>query len=118
MGIYSTCQFFGAFAGGVLGGWSLQYYGFSGLFLLIAGVLFIWWLLALGLQSPRALQTLVLQVGDTDRQEFAKIVSTITGVEDILLVEGEPLAYIKVDKQKVDMQSLKPYFNRTDNRSI
>ena len=118
MGIYSTCQFFGAFAGGVLGGWSLQYYGFSGLFLLIAGVLFIWWLLALGLQSPRALQTLVLQVGDTDRQEFAKIVSTITGVEDILLVEGEPLAYIKVDKQKVDMQSLKPYFNRTDNRPI
>jgi len=28
------------------------------------------------------------------------------------------LAYIKVDKQKVDMQSLKPYFNRTDNRPI
>ena len=114
MGIYSTCQFFGAFAGGALGGWSLQYYGVSGLLLLIAGVLGIWWMLALGLQSPRALQTLVLQVGDTDHQEFAKIISTITGVEDILLIEGEQLAYIKVDKQRVDMQSLKPYFNRTD----
>jgi predicted MFS family arabinose efflux permease len=114
MGIYSTCQFFGAFAGGALGGWSLQYYGVSGLLLLIAGVLGIWWILALGLQSPRALQTLVLQVGDTDHQDFAKIISTITGVEDILLIEGEQLAYIKVDKQRVDMQSLKPYFNRTD----
>jgi hypothetical protein len=30
------------------------------------------------------------------------------------LIEGEQLAYIKVDKQRVDMQSLKPYFNRTD----
>ena len=114
MGIYSTCQFFGAFAGGALGGWSLQYYGVSGLLLLIAGVLGIWWMLALGLQSPRALQTLVLQVGDTDHQEFAKIISTITGVKDIILIEGEQLAYIKVDKQRVDMQSLKPYFNRTD----
>ncbi|MGB1868578.1 MAG: MFS transporter [Porticoccaceae bacterium] len=115
MGIYSSCQFFGAFVGGLLGGWSLQYYGINGLFLLISGVLLIWWLLALGLQSPRALQTVVLQVGDRDHQDFAKIVSTITGVEDILLIEGEQLAYIKIDKDRVDMQSLKPYFNRTDN---
>jgi hypothetical protein len=57
-------------------------------------------------------------VGDTDHQDFAKIVSTITGVEDILLLEGEQLAYIKVDKQRVDMQSLKPYFNRTDNQAV
>jgi predicted MFS family arabinose efflux permease len=113
MGIYSSSQFFGAFAGGVLGGWSLQYYGVNGLFLLIAAVLGIWWLLSLGLQSPRALQTLVLQVGETDHQDFAKIVSTITGVEDILLIRGEPLAYVKVDKQTVDMPSLKPYLNRT-----
>ena len=113
MGIYSTCQFFGAAVGGVVGGWSLQYYGINGLFLLIAGILIIWWLLALGLQSPRALQTMVLQVGDANHQDFAKIISTITGVEDILLIEGEQLAYIKVDKQRVDMPSLKPYFNRT-----
>jgi hypothetical protein len=57
-------------------------------------------------------------VGDTDHQDFAKIVSTITGVEDILVLQGEQLAYIKVDKQRVDMQSLKPYFNRTDNQAV
>ena len=118
MSIYSTCQFLGAFAGGALGGWSLQYFGVSGLFVLIAAILFLWWLLALGLQSPKALQTLVLRVGDTDHQDFAKIVSTITGVEDILVLQGEQLAYIKVDKQRVDMQSLKPYFNRTDNQAV
>ena len=111
MGIYSTCQFFGAFVGGTLGGWSLQEYGVDGLFLLVAGVLAIWWVLALGLKAPKPLQTIVLQVGDADHQEFAKIISNITGVEDILLLKGEPLAYIKVDKQSVDMASLRPYFS-------
>lgn len=113
MGIYSSCQFFGAFVGGTLGGWSLQQYGTDGLFLILAGLLAIWWVLALGLQAPRPLQTLVLQVGDADHQDFAKIISNITGVEDILLLKGEQLAYVKVDKQTVDMPSLKPYFNRT-----
>lgn len=31
MGVYSTCQFLGAFAGGALGGWLLQHYGLSAL---------------------------------------------------------------------------------------
>ena len=112
MGIYSSSQFFGAFVGGTLGGWSLQHYGIDGLFLILAGLLAIWWVLALGLQAPRPLQTLVLQVGDADHQDFAKIISNITGVEDILLLKGEQLAYVKVDKKTVDMPSLKPYFNR------
>ena len=111
MGIYSTCQFFGAFVGGILGGWSLQQFGVDGLFIMLGIVMLGWWLAALGLQSPRPMQTLVLQIGDRAHEDFAKIISTITGVEDILIVQGEQLAYIKVDKQTVDMQSLKPYFN-------
>lgn len=111
MGIYSTCQFFGAFVGGILGGWSLQQFGVDGLFIMLGIVMLGWWLAALGLQSPRPMQTLVLQIGDRAHEDFAKIISTITGVEDILIVKGEQLAYIKVDKQTVDMQSLKPYFN-------
>ncbi|MDA8782460.1 MFS transporter [Porticoccaceae bacterium] len=110
MGIYSTCQFGGAFVGGLLGGWSLQQFGVDGLFIILGAILLLWWLLALGLQSPRPLQTLVLQVGEHRHQDFAKIISSITGVEDILLVKGEHLAYIKVDKQTVDMPSLRPYF--------
>jgi hypothetical protein len=65
------------------------------------------------MQSPRPLQTLVLQVGDRDPREVVKIISTITGVEDILLIEGEELAYLKVDKQTVDLDRLKPFLNNT-----
>lgn len=112
MGIYSTSQFLGAFAGGILGGWSLQQFGIDGLFVLLAVILAVWCLVALGLQTPRALQTVVLNVGDMAHEKFAKLILKVSGVEDILVVKGEQLAYAKVDKKTVDMASLQPYFNR------
>ena len=47
MGVYSTCQFLGAFAGGAGGGWLLQHLGantLTGVCLLLAAA---WWLLVL-----------------------------------------------------------------------
>lgn len=112
MGIYSSSQFMGAFAGGVLGGWALGSIGTDALFYLLAFILLIWLWVAFGMQTPRPLKTVVLYVADKDRDEFVKIISSMAGVEDILLIEGEDLAYIKVDQQSVDMASLQPYFNR------
>lgn len=111
MGIYSTSQFFGAFCGGLIGGWSLQQFGASGVFLVVAVILVLWFFLAVGLHQPRPLRTVVLRVGDLPHARFAEIISNIPGVEDILVVEGEPLAYAKIDRQQVDLQALKPYFN-------
>ncbi len=111
MGIYSTAQFMGAFVGGVIGGWALSDIGIDGLFFILSAILLIWLVVALGMQAPRPLQTLVLQVGDRDPREFVKIISTIVGVEDILLIEGEELAYLKVDKKTVDLERLKPFLN-------
>jgi hypothetical protein len=47
-----------------------------------------------------------------EQQDFLKIVSNVTGVEDILLLKGEHLAYVQVDRLQVDMPSLQPYINR------
>ena len=112
MGIYSTSQFLGSFFGGLIGGWTLQYLGVDALFYLVGSIIFIWWLTSLSLQSPRPLKTLVLGVGELKHQEFIKIVSNITGVKDILLVQDENLAYVQVDRSQADMSSLQPYFNR------
>jgi len=112
MGIYSTSQFVGAFVGGVLGGLSVQQFGADSLFLLLAAIGLVWWLLALGLDAPRSLQTVVLNSGDMGHEDFAKLILKVPGVEDILVVSGEPLAYAKVNKKTVDMSGLKPYFNR------
>ena len=113
MGIYSTCQFLGTFAGGILGGWGLTSLGVDGLFLLLAVLVLVWVILATQMSSPRPMQTMILQVGERKPNEFIKSVSTIVGVEDILLLEGDDLAYIKVDKTAIDVAELQPFLNRT-----
>lgn len=112
MGIYSTCQFLGTFMGGVLGGWGLSSFGADGLLILLAAMLLVWVILATQMSSPRPLQTIILQVGKRKPNEFIKSVSTIVGVEDILLLEGDELAYIKVDKTAINMAELQPFLNR------
>ncbi|WP_156497811.1 MFS transporter, partial [Oleiphilus sp. HI0043] len=52
MGVYSTCQFFGAFVGGVLGGWVLSSYDESGVYLLVSIVCLGWFLFARGMANP------------------------------------------------------------------
>jgi predicted MFS family arabinose efflux permease len=113
MGIYSSCQFLGAFTGGVLGGFALTNVGIDGLFWLLGLILLFWCLVAATMASPKPLQTLILQVGETKASDFVKSISNIVGVEDILLIEGEDLAYVKVNKNLIDLESLQPFLNRT-----
>jgi MFS family permease len=47
LGVYSTCQFFGAFAGGAAGGWVLQHFGQASLVGLCLALAALWWLLVL-----------------------------------------------------------------------
>jgi predicted MFS family arabinose efflux permease len=45
MGVYSTCQFLGAFAGGAAGGWLLQYQGEGALIVVCLLLAATWWVL-------------------------------------------------------------------------
>lgn len=98
MGVYSSCQFLGAFCGGLLGGWALQQFGSQTLFLLLAGLALGWWLVALGLTQPKLRKTLVLQRDERSAQEFSAWLSGLAGVDEVLQFEGDPLVYIKVDQ--------------------
>ena len=113
MGIYSSWQFLGTFTGGILGGFALANVGIDGLFWLLGLMLLFWCFIAATMASPKPLQTLILQVGETKASDFVKSISNIVGVEDILLIEGEDLAYVKVDKNLIDLNSLEPFLNRT-----
>ncbi len=46
LGMYSTCQFMGAFAGGAGGGWVLQHAGVDAVFLLSTALVVLWLLVA------------------------------------------------------------------------
>jgi len=52
MGVYSTSQFSGAFVGGLLGGWVHARFGETSVFLLGAGFILTWLLLASSMEVP------------------------------------------------------------------
>ena len=51
MGVYTTAQFLGAFAGAVAAGATHAAYGAEAVFFLLAGVLLLWWLLSISLPA-------------------------------------------------------------------
>jgi len=57
LGMYSSSQFMGAFAGGSLGGLTAQYFGSAGVFAGSAILALIWLFLAVGLEPPAARET-------------------------------------------------------------
>ena len=52
LGVYSSSQFFGAFAGGTFGGWLHQHYGIDAVFLMLAGMAAVWAVVATGMRVP------------------------------------------------------------------
>ncbi len=54
MGLYSTCQFLGAFAGGAAGGWMLQHMSVAALIGVCLILAAVWWLLVLPAGQPSA----------------------------------------------------------------
>ncbi|WP_052692286.1 MFS transporter [Teredinibacter purpureus] len=110
MGIYSTSQFLGAFAGGVSGGWLLEYYGPSEVYLLGAVVVAVWFAFAVTMKSPRYLSSVSVSVA----QNFnaTACVLAVPGVEDVLFVSEDALLYLKVDKRVFDESELNRVLQR------
>ncbi|HSH49164.1 MAG TPA: MFS transporter [Halomonas sp.] len=110
MGIYSTSQFLGAFLGGVMGGWLSQQWGLGAVFFGCALLGLGWFVVMIGMTPPRHLSSEIVALDeshhddslDTLMEKFADV----AGVEDVMLVPGERLAYLKVDHDRLDEQAL------------
>ncbi|SFU91812.1 MFS transporter [Halomonas korlensis] len=110
MGIYSTSQFLGAFLGGLLGGLLAQQLGLSAVFAGCALLGLAWLALMVGMSAPPHLASEVVAL-DADTPEVALDAlmarfAEVAGVEDVLVVPEERLAYLKVDRQRLDEQAL------------
>ncbi|MCE9666140.1 MFS transporter [Halomonas sp. M5N1S17] len=110
MGVYSTSQFLGAFLGGLLGGFLAQQWGLPAVFVGSALLAGIWWLLMLGMPAPPHLTSEVIEL-DEDQQDDAldtlmASFAEVAGVEDVLVVPEERLAYLKVDRRRLDRDAL------------
>ena len=117
LGAYATCQYLGAFAGGVLGGWIHGRFGPSAVFVLGAVLTAAWLALAWGMRNPRPVSTWLLRVGDVDEaraRELAVALLAVPGVADAVVVAEDGIAYLKVDRHRLDRDALMAYAAATD----
>ena len=109
MGIYSSAQFFGAFLGGVLGGWAYGQWGMDGAFALCAGLIALWWLAATSMRSPRYLSTYMVNVGSIEAGSVSLLeeqIRRVAGVVEAVVHPEDGVAYLKVDTQLLDIDEL------------
>jgi MFS family permease len=101
MGLFSSAQFIGAFAGGLLGGVLLGAGDHAATFLWLGGILAGWFLVALTMKAPRYLASKIVSLKDLDAQGLAHFVeqaSNIEGVYEVSVYETDKVAYLKVEK--------------------
>ncbi|MGH8415029.1 MAG: MFS transporter [Gammaproteobacteria bacterium] len=99
MGVYSSSQFFGIFAGGVLGGWLQGVWGLTGVFSLCAVLAGLWWLVALFMRPPGRVSSRVLRVQVQDESAASRLAEElrrIPGVLEAVVVPAEGVAYLRV----------------------
>jgi predicted MFS family arabinose efflux permease len=109
MGIYSTAQFLGAFAGGAGGGWIYGHFGLHYVFLYCAVAASLWFLAAFAMKPPRHLSSLLLNVGGLNTDQASRLslrLLRIPGVAEAVVLAEDGVAYLKVDKEKLDRAAL------------
>lgn len=106
MGLNASSQFLGAFAGGVLGGQLLAAHApiqLSWAVLTVLGLLWLW--VAQGLRSPPYLSSLAVRLPagtesiTTQEQALMQRLLAVRGVEDVVILLEQQIAYLKIDKR-------------------
>lgn len=112
VGVYSSFQFLGAFAGGVIGGSLYSSYGMQAVFAFCAVILLAWFAVALGMPKLEKLATRTIKVDVPDPESASALateLSAIAGVREAVVIFEEATAYIKVDEKQLDESALAQY---------
>jgi MFS family permease len=113
MGIFASCQFFGAFLGGVLSAGISNWLGQEALFLAAGAVCAFWLVIMAGFRGVSALNRYTISV-DTDEQTLAQMeqkLAELSGVIETTLNAAEKTIYLKVEKQSFDFLQAKQIAN-------
>ena len=100
MGVYSTSQFLGIFAGGTIGGWVFSSHGVTGVFIMCAIAAIVWAIIASSMQKPPHLATKMYplsQFSDTNTPDFEQKLRATPGVQDVFI--DQTTVHLKVDSE-------------------
>lgn len=105
MGINASSQFFGAFVGGSLGGVLLTLNAQTA-WLILAGWAIVAFCLIFPIRQPPYLTSLAIAVPqDVDQKTWAAQILTLDGVDELVILDQEKLAYLKIDKKRLTEQA-------------
>lgn len=101
LGLYSTSQFLGIFAGGSLGGLLYQWHSNEGIFFINAVLGCIWLSVAVFMKPSAYISTLIFHyVPKKEKdQDLMSQLANLKGVKEVLLAREEQVAYVRVDKE-------------------
>ncbi|MCX7112488.1 MAG: MFS transporter [Proteobacteria bacterium] len=109
MGVYSAAQFLGAFVGGVSGGIIYGALGKPVVFAFCAIIALVWALVALRMAPPRHLSSLLINFGNLSIDEAIAMsakLRLVPGVIEAVVLADDGVAYLKVEKDKLDKVAL------------
>ncbi|MCH8257874.1 MAG: MFS transporter [Proteobacteria bacterium] len=110
MGVYSSAQFAGIFAGGTVGGLILSHSDISTLMYANAALCMLWLMFSFGLPKLGDIASRTYSYDESSvlsANQILERLSSIQGVIDVVLIEEEKIAYLKVDNSAFDDSDLK-----------
>ncbi len=109
IGVYSSTQFLGAFAGAAAGGYLFGTYGSYALYTFCGLLLVVWLVLAATMKAPAAVRSRMYPVDEMDvdqSRELSRRLAAIPGVYEALVIVNERVAYLKVDMKGFDEEKV------------
>lgn len=103
MGIYSSMQFLGAFAGGSLGGWIVSTSGSAALFAGLGALMVVWSLIIARSSAPQHLTSVRLAITQINEPQLQQLME-LAGVSQVSPIASEGAIYLKVSADAFDMQ--------------
>lgn len=108
-GVYSTCQFLGAFTGGVVGGLVLQNAGMVWIFSLGAVLAGIWFVVGASMVVPKPTSQVLVALDDRPYGPLVAQLKAIDGVVDAIYIADLKSVSLRVDSdrfQRSELQAL------------
>lgn len=112
IGVYNTGEFLGAFVGGVGGGWMYGQYGLAGVALMCAAGLVLWLGVLLSASPPALYDSRLLRLDGSraaDPRSLSEELAGIPGVLEATVIAEEGVAYVKIDRERLDEEQLARY---------
>jgi MFS family permease len=100
IGVYNTTQTLGVFFGGLIGGSVAAVYGTTGVFVLCAVLVAVWFFFAIGMTTPRAvnqLSSLTFPIAaGVNLERLGEALAGVPGVHEAEVLAAERIARLKV----------------------